>query len=94
MKSTAKHTIEMYYTLTCPNCKVLERMLKEVWPEFEADFAFKKTLASSPLNYIKTLRLGIHSVPVLLIDNDIVFRSVPERAELIETLTLYKQKNN
>ncbi|GIV27176.1 MAG TPA: hypothetical protein PK995_00735 [Bacteroidia bacterium] len=30
MSENKKNTIEMFYTLTCPNCKILEKMLKEV----------------------------------------------------------------
>jgi uroporphyrinogen decarboxylase len=81
--------IEMYYTLTCPNCRVFQRLLDEVIPGYGNQFTFKKTLASGPFGYVKSLKLGIHTVPTVLINNEIVFRSVPTRKELIETLNQY-----
>jgi thioredoxin-related protein len=30
MGENKKNTFEMFYTLTCPICKILEKMLKEV----------------------------------------------------------------
>ncbi len=82
-------TIEMFYTLTCPNCRTFEKMIKDILPDFGEKFHFKKTLASSPVGYLKTLKLGIHSVPTVLIENKIVFRSVPAREELIKQLNQY-----
>lgn len=89
MSSSIPVTIEMYYTLTCPNCKALNRMLDEVLPSFGAKFQFKKSMANSPIGMIKTMKLGIHSVPALLIDNKIEFRSVPTKEELIKKLKNY-----
>ncbi|PIQ33352.1 MAG: hypothetical protein COW63_05800 [Bacteroidetes bacterium CG18_big_fil_WC_8_21_14_2_50_41_14] len=81
--------IEMYYTLTCPNCKVLSRMLDDVLPQFGRKFVLKKTNANMPVGMIKTMKLGIHAVPTLLVDQKIVFRSVPTREELINSLSSY-----
>ena len=82
-------TIELFYTLTCPNCKILQRMLDETLPAFGDKFVFKKTMANAPLGMIKTMRLGIHSVPALLIDNEIAFRQVPTKQDLMNKLTIY-----
>jgi len=79
----------MFYTLTCPNCKLFKRMLTEVLPEYADKFEFKTTLASAPLGMIRSMKLGIHTVPTLLIDNTIVFREVPARQELINKLNMY-----
>jgi len=81
--------IEMFYTLTCPNCRILKHMLNEVLPQFENKFKFKQSLASSPMGMIRTMRLGIYAVPALLIDNKIVYRSVPSKEELINKLSSY-----
>jgi uroporphyrinogen decarboxylase len=81
--------IEMFYTLTCPNCKPLKRLLNEVLPEFGDKFEFKTTLANGPLGMIRTLKLGIHTVPTLLINDVIVFREVPAKQELINKLNMY-----
>ena len=81
--------IEMFYTLTCPNCKLFKRLLTEVLPEYGDNFEFKTTLASAPLGMIRSMKLGIHTVPTLLIDNTIVFREVPARQELINKLNMY-----
>ena len=81
--------IEMFYTLTCPNCKLFKRMLTEVLPEYADKFEFKTTLASAPLGMIRSMKLGIHTVPTLLSDNTIVFREVPARQELINKLNMY-----
>ncbi len=81
--------IEMFYTLTCPNCKLFKRLLTEVLPEYGDKFEFKTTLASAPLGMIRSMKLGIHTVPTLLIDNTIVFREVPARQELINKLNMY-----
>lgn len=82
-------TIEMFYTLTCPNCRILKRMLDEVLYQYGDTFQFKKSLANSPVGMFRTMKLGIHSVPTLLIDNKITFRSVPKKEELINTLNRF-----
>ncbi|MDR3653644.1 MAG: thioredoxin family protein [Paludibacter sp.] len=89
MNSSKPVTIEMFYTLTCPNCKILNRMLDEVLPEFEGKFQFKKSMANSPIGMIKTMKLGINSVPTLLINNEIVFKGAPTKQELINKLKMY-----
>ena len=85
----AKIKIEMFYTLTCPNCKTFQKMLKDVLPQFDEKFEFKKSLANSPMGFVKTLKLGIHSVPTVLINNEIVWREVPTKQELINKLKMY-----
>jgi len=82
-------TIEMFYTLTCPNCKVLQRMLDEILPTFGDKFVLKKTMANAPLGMIRTIKSGIHSVPALLINNEIAFKQVPAKQELINKLNSY-----
>ncbi len=79
----------MFYTLTCPNCKPFKRLLNEVLPEFGDKFEFKTTLANSPTGMFRSMKLGIHSVPTVLINNVIEFREVPARQELINKLKLY-----
>jgi len=86
MKENPSIIIEMFYTFTCPNCKILKRMLDEVLPQFGDKFKIKQTLANSPMGIFKTLKLGIHTVPTLFINNEIVFRSVPSKNELIDYL--------
>jgi hypothetical protein len=41
------------------------------------------------MGMIRTLKLGIHAVPALLINNRLVFRSVPTKEELINKLNSY-----
>lgn len=84
-----KIKIEMFYTLTCPNCKIMKQMLQEVLPQFGDRFELKTTLANGPLGMARTLKLGIHAVPTLLINNEIVFRGVPAKQELISKLKTY-----
>ena len=81
--------IEMFYTFTCPNCRVLKRMLQEVLPEFGNKFKLETTLANMPVGMIKTIKLGIYAVPTLLIDDNIVFREVPSKQDLINKLKMY-----
>jgi len=81
--------IEMFYTLTCSNCRVLKRMLNEILPQFGSKFEFRKSMANSPIGMVRTMRLGIHTVPTLLFDNKIVFKSVPTKEELIDKLNSY-----
>lgn len=81
--------IELFYTLTCPNCRTLKRMLDEVLPQFGNKFKFNRSLANSPLGMIRTMKLGIHAVPTLLINDLIIFRSVPTKEELIDKLNSY-----
>jgi predicted DsbA family dithiol-disulfide isomerase len=81
--------IEMFYTLTCPNCRILKRMLNEVLPEFGDKFRLETTLANLPVGMVKTMKLGIYAVPTLLIDNKIVFREVPTKQDLINKLKTY-----
>ena len=89
MEEKNKILIEMFYTLTCPNCRILKSMLDEVLPQFENKFELKKRLASGPIGMYRTMKLGIHAVPALLIDNKIVFRNVPTKEELINKLNSY-----
>jgi predicted DsbA family dithiol-disulfide isomerase len=89
MTKTRQDTIELFYTLTCPNCNVLSRMLKDILPDFNNRFLVKKTLLSGPVGYIRSLRMGIHSSPTLVINNEIVFRQVPSKDELIAKLKQY-----
>ena len=81
--------IEMFYTLSCPNCRTLKRMLDEILPTFGNKFEFKRTMANSPVGMIRTMKLGIGAVPTLLINNEIVFRQVPTKEELISKLNQY-----
>jgi len=81
--------IEMFYTLTCPNCKILKRMLEEVLPTYGDKFNLKTSLANSPIGTFRTLKLNIHSVPTLLIDNKIIFKSVPTKEDLLNKLSIY-----
>lgn len=81
--------IEMFYTLTCPNCRTLKRMLQEVLPEFGDKFKFETTLANLPVGMVRTMKLGIFAVPTLLINNEIVFREVPTKQDLINKLKMY-----
>jgi predicted DsbA family dithiol-disulfide isomerase len=81
--------IEMFYTLTCPNCRTIKRMLREVLPEFGEKFKLETTLANLPIGMIRTMKLGIYAVPTLLIDHKIVFREVPLKQDLINKLKSY-----
>ncbi len=82
-------SLEMFYTLSYPNCKLLQRLLDETLPEFGEKFVLKKTMANGPLGMIKTLKMGIHTVPTLLINNEIAFKQVPTKQELINKLKFY-----
>ena len=64
-------------------------MLEEELPQFKEKFEFKKTLANSPLGFIRTAKLGIHSVPTVLIDTKIIWREVPTKQELNNKLKSY-----
>ncbi len=61
-------------------------MLEEVLPEYGDKFKLKRTLASGPMGMLRTMKLGIHSVPALLIGEAIAFRGVPEKQSLINRL--------
>ena len=64
-------------------------MLDEVLLEFGDKFVLKKTMANGPLGLIKTMRLGIHAVPTLLINNEIAYKQVPTKQELVNKLNKY-----
>jgi len=61
-------TIKMFYTLTCHNYKTLKRLLNKVLPIYKNKFEIKQTMANMPAGMFKTMKLGIHSVPALLIN--------------------------
>lgn len=82
-------TLELYYTLMCPNCKTLLALFNDVLPGYNDKFLLKKTLASSPIGIIKTMRLGIHTVPTVVINNKVVLKAVPTKEELIQLLNQY-----
>ena len=46
MSATEPIVIEMFYTLTCPNCRSLKRMLQEVLPEFGNKFKLENYFKS------------------------------------------------
>ncbi len=89
MSKTDPIIIEMFYTFTCPNCRVLKQMLLEVLPAFGDKFKLETSLANMPAGMIRTMKLGIYAVPTLLIDNNIVFREVPSKQDLINKLKMY-----
>lgn len=89
MEERNRIPIEMFYTLTCPNCRMLKHMLDEILPQFGDKFELKRSLANTPMGMIRTMKLGIHAVPTVLIDHKIVFRKVPSREELINKLNDY-----
>ena len=64
-------------------------MLDETLPAFGDKFVLKKTMANVPMGMIRTIRLGIHTVPALLINNEIAFKQVPTKQELINKLNKY-----
>ncbi|MBU1449146.1 MAG: thioredoxin family protein [Bacteroidetes bacterium] len=82
----AKHTLELFYGLTCPHCRALKRMLKEILLEFDDKYELNETLVSLPKGWIKSAKLGIHSVPVLSLDDEIIFRGLPSKEALINKL--------
>ncbi|HRY97617.1 MAG TPA: thioredoxin family protein [Bacteroidales bacterium] len=86
MDQTPPVQLELFHTPGCPACKALGQMLDELLPGYGDRFRLKRTLASGPMGYVRTLRLGIHAVPALLIGGKVVFRQLPSRQELIETL--------
>jgi len=53
-------------------------------------FELKQTIANMPIGMIRTMKFGIHAVPTLLINNEIAFRSVPTKEELIDKLNTYQ----
>ena len=81
--------IEMFYTLSCPNCRTMKRMLQEVLPDYGEKFKLETTMANLPLGMIRTMKLGIYAVPTLLIDQKIVYREVPLKQDLINKLNSY-----
>lgn len=89
MEERNRIPVEMFYTLTCPNCRMLKHLLDEILPQFGDKFKLKRSLANTPVGMIRTMKLGIHAVPTVLIDNKIVFRKVPTREELINKLNDY-----
>ena len=89
MEKRKQVTIEIFYTLTCPNCKILQQMLDEALSGYGDKFVMKKTMANGPIGVFKTMKLGIHTVPTLLIDTEIAFKYVPTKMELIEKLNRY-----
>ena len=82
-------TIELFYTLSCPNCKLMKHLLKEVLPYFGEKFELITSLANSPIGMFRTMKMGIHAVPTLIINNEIAFRSVPSKEQLIQKLNQY-----
>jgi len=87
-KMGKKIKLELYYGLICPFCKVLRKMLKKIILENPDRFYLKEILVSSPVGMIKSFKHGIHAVPTLLIDGEIIFRSLPDEEDLKRKLNL------
>lgn len=79
----------MFYTLTCPNCRIMKHLLDDALKNYPDKFELKQTNASLPFGMVKTMKLGIHTVPTLLINNEIAFKSVPTKQELVDKLNKY-----
>ena len=84
--------IELFYGLICPYCKTAKAMLKKIMNENPGKFRLKQTLISSPSGMISRYRLGIHAVPAVLMNGEIIFRGLPSEEELRETLGLQKKE--
>ncbi|MCE1198233.1 MAG: hypothetical protein LWW85_04635 [Marinilabiliales bacterium] len=67
----------------------MKKILQEVLPSYGKKFTFETTLANMPAGMIRTMRLGIYSVPTLLINHEIAFREVPSKQALIDKLNSY-----
>ncbi len=80
--------IELYYGIVCPYCKTAKSLIKKIIKENPGKISYKQTLISSPKGMINRYKLGITSVPTVLIDGKIVFRGLPEEEELKEELDL------
>ena len=80
--------IELYYGITCPYCRTAKKLLKKIVEENPGKFKLKQTLISSPKGMIRRYKLGIHAVPAILIDGEIVFRSLPDEEDLRNILEL------
>ena len=80
--------IELFYGITCPYCRTAKRLLNKILNEHPGKFSLKQTLISSPKGMIRRYKLGIHAVPAILIDGEIVFRGLPEEEELKNVLNL------
>ncbi len=80
--------IELFYGITCPYCRTAKKLLNKIIEENPGKFKLKQTLISSPKGMIRRYKLGIHAVPAILIDGEIVFRGLPEEEELKNVLNL------
>ncbi|MEN8221697.1 MAG: DsbA family protein [Acidobacteriota bacterium] len=80
--------IELYYGIMCPYCRTAKKILDKIIDEHPGKFSFKQTLISSPRGMIRRYKLGIHAVPAILVDGEIVFRSLPEEEELKNALKI------
>ncbi len=80
--------VELIYGITCPYCRVANKMLSRIIEENPGKIVLKKTLVSTPKGMIRRYKLGIHAVPAILIDEKIVFRYLPEEEELKKELKL------
>ena len=80
--------IELFYGITCPYCRTAKRLLNKILNEHPGKFSLKQTLISSPKGMIRRYKLGIHAVPAILIDGEIVFRGLPEEEELKNVLNV------
>ena len=41
--------VELFYTLICPNCKILQRMLDDALTRYGDKFVIKKIIANVPI---------------------------------------------
>lgn len=80
--------VELFYGITCHYCRTAKQLLKNIIEENPGKVRLKQTLISSPKGMIRRYKLGIHAVPAILIDGEIVFRSLPEEEELRKKLNL------
>lgn len=80
--------IELFYGITCPYCRTAKKLLNKIINEHPGKFRLKQTLTSSPKGLVRRYKLGIHAVPAILIDGEIVFRGLPEEEELRKVLNL------
>lgn len=78
-------TVELYYSDTCHNCHQVRSLLLDVLPK---NIQFKEVNISYPEGNQRALKLNIMSVPVIVIDGDIVFTGRVSREEIVKELNI------
>ena len=77
-------TVEMFYTLGCPECVAAQTKLRAAIQEVVKDLVWREVNVLDDLDH--AVELGVMTLPSIAIDGELIFTSMPTVAQLRDAL--------